>query len=246
MVWIRQRSSVCVAQTRAFRIRPAVSHIAEIRPQDIETPGESRVWYGEGASGGRIYAYTGNDPLNNVDPSGLFGFILSVGGQAEGGLLPFGQAGGQASQSLAFLVDTSHWSWSNPLNINFSVVSYQSYGGTASAGLPQVPQGPVSNPLAGIANQGGGVIAGAFAGGGISSGVTNANTAADFAPNSATLSANVGLLGTELGGQISKTASGTWTATANIPGLGTGAGVAASIYQTQSSVQTLFTTAPSK
>ena len=76
--------------------------------------------------GSNLYAYFNNDPLNQIDPSGLFGFILSFGGQAEGGLPLFGQAGVQASQNVAVLVDTSHLSWSNPLNINFSVVSYQS------------------------------------------------------------------------------------------------------------------------
>jgi len=198
------------------------------------------------AAGSNIYAYVENDPLNLTDPAGLLGLVVSFGGQAELGLPLFGQAGGQFSQSFAFLVDTSHWNLSNPLNVNFSIVSYQSYGGTAALGLPSVPPGTVNYPLAGIANDGGGVIAGAFAGGGVSAGITNANTAADFAPPSATMSANVGLLGTEFGGQISETAGGIWTATANIPGLGEGIGVGASIYQTQSSVQAIFTTAPKK
>jgi len=47
-----------------------MSYISGIRPQAIETPRESCAWYGEGASGRRIYAYVGNDPLNNVDPNG--------------------------------------------------------------------------------------------------------------------------------------------------------------------------------
>ena len=196
------------------------------------------------AAGPNLYAYVNNDPLNLTDPSGLFGFVINYGGQSEVGLPLIGQAGAQVSQNIAFLVDTSHLTWSNPLNINVSVVSYQSHGGIASIGLPSVPQGSINAPLAGIASSGGGVIVGAFAGQGVSVGITNANTAADFAPPSATESANVGLLGTNLGGQISSTASGTVTITGSIPGLGSGAGIGASIYQTQSNVQTLFTTSP--
>jgi len=64
-----------------------MSHISGIRPQDIEMPGENLSWYGEGASAPRIYAYVGNDPLNNVDPSGqcpwcIFGAIVGAGVEA--------------------------------------------------------------------------------------------------------------------------------------------------------------------
>ena len=48
-----------------------MSHIAEIRPQTIETPEENISWYDAFASGLRIYAYVNGDPLNLIDPFGL-------------------------------------------------------------------------------------------------------------------------------------------------------------------------------
>jgi hypothetical protein len=195
-----------------------------------------------------LYAYVGNDPLNLTDPAGLLGIIVSYGVQADIGLPPFAQAGGQVSQNLAFLINTSQWSLSNPFALNFSIVSYQSYGGTAALGLPTPPPGltqETTNPLGIVADQGQyGIIAGAYAGQGFSVGFTNANTAADFAPNSATISANVGLLGFNFGGQYSTTSSGVWTTTVALPGLSYGQGVEASLYQTQTSVQTIATTEP--
>jgi RHS repeat-associated protein len=78
--------------------------------------------------GSNLYAYVGNDPANALDPTGLFGFVVTVGGQAEAGLPPFGQTGGQVSQNFAFLMNTSQWSLSNPLGVSFSVVSYKATG----------------------------------------------------------------------------------------------------------------------
>jgi rare lipoprotein A (peptidoglycan hydrolase) len=48
-----------------------MSYISEIRPQVAEHAQENASWYGECASGRRIYAYVQNDPLNLTDPSGL-------------------------------------------------------------------------------------------------------------------------------------------------------------------------------
>jgi uncharacterized protein RhaS with RHS repeats len=48
-----------------------MSYISEIRLQVIDDAQENCSWYGELASGRRIYAYARNDPINGVDPSGL-------------------------------------------------------------------------------------------------------------------------------------------------------------------------------
>jgi len=63
-----------------------MSHLAEIRPQDIETPGENCSLGDEIASGLRIYAYVGNDPLNLTDPSGKCPWCIgaAIGGIAGG------------------------------------------------------------------------------------------------------------------------------------------------------------------
>ncbi len=71
-----------------------MSYISEIRLQAVDDAQENRSWYGEGASGGRIYAYTGNDPLNNVDPLGLWQATIS-GGLGFGGAITFGLNSGQ-------------------------------------------------------------------------------------------------------------------------------------------------------
>ena len=64
-----------------------MSYISGIRLQAIEDAQESVAWYGESASAPRFYAYVGNDPLNNVDPSGLDTAVI-VGGPVAGN--PFG------------------------------------------------------------------------------------------------------------------------------------------------------------
>jgi hypothetical protein len=68
-------------------------------PQAADTPREKCCRFDGDASGSRIYAYTGNDPVNRVDPSGR-GFIFAgIGaglGFAGGAAESFGQyvAGG--------------------------------------------------------------------------------------------------------------------------------------------------------
>ena len=63
-----------------------MSYISEIRPQDAERAQENCSWYGEGASGVRIYAYVQNDPLNLTDPFGLCDNPQGCGG-SNGSLL---------------------------------------------------------------------------------------------------------------------------------------------------------------
>jgi hypothetical protein len=57
-----------------------MSYISKIRPQAAEDTQENGSWYGECASGRRIYAYVGNDPINRVDPTGLCDNPAGCGG----------------------------------------------------------------------------------------------------------------------------------------------------------------------
>jgi RHS repeat-associated protein len=187
------------------------------------------------AGGVNRYAYVGNDPLNRVDPTGQFGFLITFGGQAEAGLSSiFAQTGGQASVGSAILVDTSRLSFSNPAGIGISIVTFNTVGATAGALGSGGPVSTDPTDLIGTLSQGG-AIAGAYAGGGVSFGITNANTAADLANLSGTASGNVGL-GLGVGGQLSRSSSGTLTLSVSPPGFGVGEGVAGSIYPTNTTI----------
>jgi hypothetical protein len=72
-----------------------MSYINEIRLQALDDAQENRSWYGEGASGRRIYAYVNNDPLNNTDPLGLYTLQLGIagGGTILGFVVPQGGFG---------------------------------------------------------------------------------------------------------------------------------------------------------
>jgi RHS repeat-associated protein len=197
-----------------------------------------------------LYAYVNNDPLNGTDPTGQIGFVITLGALAEFGLSPiFAQAGGQASAGLAFLVDTSKFSLSNPTNLSFSVVAFQTTGATASAlnsnPLPSYsgPGGPQMSQT--LAQSGSGVIIGASGNAGLSFGLTNANTASDLSGLAATYSAGAGL-GLGASGQVSQSESGIFVATISPPITSIGAGASASGYGTNTSTQTWFSTAPAK
>jgi RHS repeat-associated protein len=185
------------------------------------------------AGGVNQYAYVGNDPLNLVDPLGVYGIVINGGGLIEAGIgAVFAQAGGQTSGGLAFLFDASHWSLSNPTNVNFSVVSFATAGGTASA----FNSNPPSTPAGGtgfsqsIAQAGGGVIVGAFATAGVSFGFTNANTAADLRGLATTYSAGAGL-GLDASGQYSQSDGGIYVAAVSPPVMSVGVGASASVYR---------------
>jgi hypothetical protein len=75
-----------------------MSYIGEIRLQVAEDAQENTSWYGESASEPRIYAYTDNDPLNRVDPLGLW--TLQVGFSGYVGIPAWG-IGGQLNIGIA-------------------------------------------------------------------------------------------------------------------------------------------------
>jgi hypothetical protein len=72
-----------------------MSFINAIRPQDVEDAQENASWYGGCASAPRIYAYVGNDPLNAMDPDGLWQVTVSGGYRLLGGSFTFGLNSGQ-------------------------------------------------------------------------------------------------------------------------------------------------------
>jgi RHS repeat-associated protein len=60
-------------------------------------------------SGPNLYAYTYDDPVNFVDPTGDVGFGISGGGSLEGGLVGVG-AGVQGSVGGGGFLNTNNWS----------------------------------------------------------------------------------------------------------------------------------------
>lgn len=141
-------------------------------------------------AGPNIYAYVGNDPLNAIDPTGQFLFLITGGvGAAVGGL-----------------ADLGHQLYAN--GGNFGQVSWgevgvsAAFGGLAGAGLPFVGSG--------IAALGGGALsqyAGAAAlGAAVNTGqdlTTNAINGTDSTIGGALFSAGTGALGGLAGGPIS-------------------------------------------
>lgn len=146
----------------------------------------------------------------------------------------FAQAGAQGSKGIAFLLDTSQWSISRPLNVGVSVVTFNTVGATAGA---LGSNGPISSnpndPIGTLSH--GGAIVGAFAGAGFSGGITNANSASDLKGLSGTASADVGL-GLGAGVQFSKSSSGIFTFSVSPPFAGVGEGLSASSYPTNTTI----------
>jgi hypothetical protein len=143
------------------------------------------------------------------------------------------------------LFNTTNWSLTQPFNIGISVVKYETTGGTASAfnSNPPNPLAPGQPLMQSIAQGTGGTIVGASASAGFSFGYTNANIASDLFGRVATTSAGAGL-GLDVSGQLSEAPNGIFIATVSPPATSVGVGVSASIYPTDTSVQTLYTTEP--
>ncbi|MDA8248906.1 MAG: DUF6531 domain-containing protein [Rhodospirillales bacterium] len=160
-----------------------------------------------------LYAYVGNDPINNIDPSGLWGFGLQGSASVEGGVLA---AGAGATGSVGGGVFGG-----GPQGLN--VGAYAS-GGAVAGG----PGYGVSYP--GVRPGGTTAVAGAAAGGGAGIFFTNATSAAGLSGPFNTYSLN-----TPIGSiQFGKSGS-TWivSVTCGVPPCGIGTPtVAASTYPT--------------
>ncbi len=129
------------------------------------------------AGGSNLYAYVGNDPLNNTDPNGLLGILYSVGGTAEAG----GPLGLQAAATLNVgaggFINTS-------LSSSFGTISNGIFeGSTAFAGVRPFGAGATGQaPLTvGLPAQTNSIVVGAFTGRGESISLTTANNVADVA-----------------------------------------------------------------
>ncbi len=148
-----------------------------------------------------LYAYVGNDPLNNVDPNGLWGVGLIGSGSAEAGLL----AGAGVSGSVGGGVF-----WGGPQGVNV--------GGFAGAGaFVGGPGFGVSypTPLPGGTT----AAAGAYAGVGAGGFFTNATSAAELQGPFNTYSINTPIGSVQLG-----VSGSTWilSATCSVPPCGIG------------------------
>jgi hypothetical protein len=157
-------------------------------PQVIDASLESCHRYDEIASGFAIYAYVGNDPLNAVDPSGLWTFQLGVAASINlplGLTIPFGgglaidtqlnvatygylggglQVGAEVEAGMSLQVSNAKTigDLTGPFNYN-SAHAGAGYGGSLDLFYGPSEHGPVV---------GGGVTIGAAAGASISTGVT--------------------------------------------------------------------------
>ena len=163
-----------------------------------------------------LYAYVGNDPLNNVDPSGLW--TLQVGVTISGGFLGFGGAGvsfGFAADTNAgiglygttfggFAIGASAKAGISAAITNANSISdlqgpalAQSFaitteGGVASADFSEShgPNGTVINSYGGTLGFGGGTPAGYLSGGSVTGAVVISPGFASLSSASTTPAAN--------------------------------------------------------
>jgi RHS repeat-associated protein len=127
-----------------------------------------------GLPGGmNTYAYAVGDPVDVIDPTGLFGAGLSVNESTEAGLLKFG-AGQTGAGGIAAFTDWASLSWG-------SFGSWGAFGGDHKSGL-SYPRCPGKDNWA----------FGAYAGGGLSAFATDANGISDLAGPFRTYSLNAG------------------------------------------------------
>jgi hypothetical protein len=176
-----------------------------------------------GYEGGiNLYAYVGNDPLNRIDPPGLWGFGPVVSGSVEAGIV-FG-GGGTASAGGGVFGGGRQ---------GLNVGGFASTGGfVGGAGYGASYPAPLPGGTTGVAGAYAGVGAGGF--------ITNATSAADLKGPFSTYSINTPIGSIQLGRSGS-----TWifSVTCGVPPCGIGAGGAASTYPTNTWVAPDFTPA---
>jgi len=166
-----------------------------------------------------LFGYTWNDPINLIDPIGLWGFGISGSESTELGL---GIVGAGQTGSAGFGVFGSGFS-------DINVGAFASWG--AFAGVPgsnaSYPRGPSDNNR----------VIGAFGGGGANIFMTNANRACDLAGPGRTYSLNIGWMARALSLQLTIGSNGTWIFSYGgplplIPVTGGGFGISISAYNT--------------
>jgi len=126
------------------------------------------------AGGTNFYAYANDDAVNEIDPAGLLGVGVTVGGSAEGGIIAAG-AGATASAGGGLFFS----GWNSP-----TVGAFCTFGAFAGGPRygPSYPGSPSKSNWA----------LGAYGGGGLNVFVTNANSVTDLSGPFVTYSFNIG------------------------------------------------------
>jgi hypothetical protein len=128
-----------------------MSYISGIRPQAAEDAQENASWYGEGAAGPRIYAYTGNDPLNATDPSGDYVQAIQNGNNVTLNFPAVFTGPGATPAAIAAYKQQIQSAWTNPnlgqYNVTLNVTSPAA--GTPSSQFNTINIGSLSPNIAG-------------------------------------------------------------------------------------------------